>query len=137
LWRNNLATALVVSKVRLPSLDRREPRLGALSIDPMVVELPVAHILVVVAAAAHYCVVLLYWSLQASQELAALRLVLWQLARRVAVDVQPGELRAIRPATHARMVQWSLARLRELSWVQIRQPRWARDIVILTLPPSA
>ena len=73
----------------------------------MVVEVPVAQVLALHAAAVHKLIVALNWSLQAPQELTALALVLGQLACRVAEHMRLRELPAVCPATHARMRQWN------------------------------
>ena len=73
----------------------------------MVVEVPVAQVLALHAAAAHKLIVALNRSLQAPQELTALALVHGQLAGRVAEHMRLRELLAVCPATHARMRQWN------------------------------
>ena len=92
----------------------------------MVVEVPVAQVLALHAAAAHKLIVALNRSLQAPQELTALVLILGQLAGRVAEHMRLRELPAICPATHARMRQWNALWPLEIHEVSIWQSGRAR-----------
>ena len=122
---DELTTAPVVSEVRLARLDHNQPRFREGAVYPVVVEGPVAQVLALVAAPAHVVVVLLLRGRQGEQELAALVLVLRQLARRVAVHMRLRELPAVGPATHALVRDWDALVLLELSLGNVRQALWA------------
>ena len=64
LWRNQPITAPIVPKVRLSGLDRWQPRCQERAICAMVVEVSVAQVVALHAAAAHKLIVALNRSLQ-------------------------------------------------------------------------
>ena len=85
--------------------ERRHATLGERAVTTVVLNVPVADVLVLVAASRHDRVVLVLRDAQPVQERPAVVRVKRQLVREVAVLMRRGELRAVGPAAAASVLE--------------------------------